>query len=397
MVLYPRPVDVAGLLCQCLGGSYGECQSDVYPRSDPWDHTGQPTNDRAAHDGSKHQPHQNPADVRRTAGRSACCFRSTVGSIPFELSPVDQDTWLEAALGGTWATVTGTATATITTNQAGRTYTRATGSFITDGFLPGDYVSWTGLVQSASNGRHTIASVTATIMTVVESIGANETSVAGCACSHPGRRLLVGTTLRTFTVERRWSDITQFQPFTGVAVNNVSLSITPENIVSGSYDLIGMNFGALSGTSLDATPTAASTVAPYDGFVGALHEGNAVLGLITSFTLQVNNGRALQPVLFTSGSPDVYNGIAEVTGSVSVLFQDATMLNKFINETQSSLNLRMDDLAGVEFMRVYIPSLIYTGGESDPPQNGPAVLNMPFQANPDATTGTNLLLQRSNA
>ncbi len=332
----------------------------------------------------------------RLAGRARHGFRSAVGSIGFELTTGDQDTWLEACLGGTWADITGTATATITTTQSTRTYTRAAGSFLTDGFLPGDYILVAGMVNAASNGRKTIATVSALVLTTVEAIGANETSVAAVSFDHLGKRLKVGTTLRTFTIERRFLGVTQFQTFTGVAVNNMSLNIQPENVVTGSYDLIGMNFGAMSATSLNATPTAASAVAPYDGFIGALHENNLVLGLITGMTLQVNNGRSLQPVLFTSGSPDVFDGTAEVTGSVTVLFQDDVMYNKFVNETVSSVNLRMDDLLGVEFMRVQVPSLIYTSGDMDPPQNGPFPITMAFRANPDSVSGTSLILQRSN-
>lgn len=332
----------------------------------------------------------------RLAGQSRHGFRSVSGSLGFPLSVVDQDDWLEAALGGTWAAVTGTASATITTNQAGKTYTRATGSFLTDGFLPGDTVDWTGLVQSASNGRKTIASVTATVMTVIEAIGSNETSVAGCACAHPGKRLKIGTTLRTFTVERRFPGVTQFQPFTGVAVNQMSLSVTPENIITGSYSLVGMNFGAMSGTSL-GSPSAVSSRPALDGFVGVLYEANAALGLITAFDFTLDNSRTTAPILFSTGSPDIFEGLAKVTGRASVMFQDAVMYNKFVNETSSSLNIRMDEVGGTDFLRVGIPNLTYRTGDMNPPTTGPVILDMQWTANPDATTGTNVIIQRSNA
>lgn len=331
----------------------------------------------------------------RQGGQARHGFRSVAGSFGFELGLVDQDDWIEAALGGTWATVTGMATGTVTTVQAGKTYTRAAGSYLTDGLLPGDTIDWTGFVQADSNGRKTIAAVTATVMTVIEAIGTGETAVAGTSALFPGKRLKVGTTLKTFTVERRFSTITQFQGFRGVAVNQMSLSITPENIVTGTYDVIGMNFDALTGTTL-GTPAAAGSGAPFNGFLGALYEAGVVMGLITAITIQINNSRTVSPVLFAFGSPDVYDGPAEVTGSVTVQFQDAVMLNKFINETTSSLNLRMDDLTSTGFMRVYIPSLLYTGGPIDPPASGPVLINMPWRANPDVASGTNLMFQRSN-
>jgi hypothetical protein len=331
----------------------------------------------------------------RQAGRARHGFRSTAGSVGFELSLVDQDDMIEAALGGTWSAVTGTATATVTTSQSGKTYTRATGSFVTDGFLPGDTIVVAGLVNSASNGRKTIAIVSALVITVIEAIGADETSVGSVSVTHTGKRLKVGTTLKTFTFERRFPTITQYQPFTGTAVNQMSLSITPENMVTGSYDLIGMNFGALAGSSL-GSPTAVSSNEPFNGFVGAMYENNLAVGLITSLTMQLNNSRSVSAVLFSTGSPDVFEGLAEVTGTARVMFQDAVMLNKFINETDSSMNVRMDGLNGTDFMRIYVPSLLYTGGTINPPTSGPVEIEMPWRANPDTVTGTNLLFQRSN-
>lgn len=69
--------------------------------------------------------------------------------------------------------------ATVTTNQAGKTYTRSTGSFVTDGFFNGGKVVFGGFANSASNGVKTIVSATATVITVSEVIGATETTVAG--------------------------------------------------------------------------------------------------------------------------------------------------------------------------------------------------------------------------
>lgn len=69
-------------------------------------------------------------------------------------------------------------TFTVTTSNAGKTYTRSAGSFITDGFKVGMIATWAGFVNSASNGAHTITVLSATVMTVSEAIGADEAAVA---------------------------------------------------------------------------------------------------------------------------------------------------------------------------------------------------------------------------
>lgn len=69
-------------------------------------------------------------------------------------------------------------TTTVTTAQAGKTYTRAAGSWIADGFKIGMTVVFGGFVQTASNGAKTITNVTATVITVAEVIGTDEAAVA---------------------------------------------------------------------------------------------------------------------------------------------------------------------------------------------------------------------------
>lgn len=67
---------------------------------------------------------------------------------------------------------------------AGRTYTRAAGSFLTDGFRPGDQINAAGFGQTSNNGRALIVSAAATTLSVdrdltTESAGASVTIAAG--------------------------------------------------------------------------------------------------------------------------------------------------------------------------------------------------------------------------
>ena len=65
----------------------------------------------------------------------------------------------------------------VTVAAAGGTYTRAAGSFITDGFFVGQQVQFAGFANGGNNALKTITVLTATVMTVSTTGLVNETSV----------------------------------------------------------------------------------------------------------------------------------------------------------------------------------------------------------------------------
>ena len=326
-------------------------------------------------------------------------FNQVAGNPGFELSLAAMDDMLEAALSGTWAAVT-TGAISIDASATDDSFNRSTGSFLTDGFTAGGIVDVTGYVATGNNSQWRISSVTATkmIVTQLDGTAAGLTTESGGGdetIAYTGKQLNIGTTLRTFAVERRFTDISQYQVFNGVAVNQLSLNIQPEQIVGGTLDLIGMSAAAMSGTSL-GTPAAAATNEPFSSFEGSLYEGGSQIAVVTGLDLQLQNNRTLQPVVGSKFSPDVFEGDALVTGTLTAFFENETLYNKFVNETGSSLDLRLDDLNGTDFMRIKLGNVKYTGSDMDPPQEGPVPLSMPFAALLDPTSNTSMEIQRSN-
>jgi hypothetical protein len=320
-------------------------------------------------------------------------FNSIAGGPSFELSAGAYDDWLAALLGSSFAAVNITGAPNLSATNPS-TFTRAAGSFVTDGIRVGDRIVTSGFTNAANNGKFTVVAATATTLTVAETTLATEAASAGRTLQLAGMRCDNGTTLTTFTVERRFLDVAQYQVFRGVNPNTLNLTISPESIVGGQFGIVGMSGGAMSGTSL-GTPSAAPTNAPLAAFEGSLYEGGVLLGLVTGAEINVDNGRGLQPVVGSKFSPDVFDGEIMVTGRLTVLFQDATMHNKFVNETGSSLSIRLDDINGTDFVNISMPSIKYTGSNIDPPSKGPVPLEMPFQALVDNTSGVCLSIQKS--
>lgn len=319
-------------------------------------------------------------------------YRRVEGNLPFEFGHTYLDDMIEAALSGTWAA----STAVDPVGVVSLKFNRATGSFITDGYRAGDYIVAAGFTAPADNGVFRIVSLTATDITVAETL-TNEAAGAGKSVNTKGKRVSIGTTLRTFTFERQFLDVPLYDPFTGIALNSFSLDVKPEQLIKGSLGLVGMDAGAESGTSGATAVTSAATNAPFSSFQGAIYEGGSAIAVATGLMINLNNNRSGVPVIASAVTPDIFEGRAVVTGQLTAFFSSAALFNKFVNETESSLEVKFVDPADTtKFINVLLPRIKYTGGDRNPPKEGPVPLVMPFQALDDLTTGTTMSVQRSN-
>ena len=325
-------------------------------------------------------------------------MKKVEGSLNGELSVGAFDAFIEAALGGTWADVT-TGSTSLAAVSGSNTFTRATGSFVTDGFNVGDEIWASGFATGGNNGRTKITAVSALSMTVAKTLAsdvsaASRTIKVGLAAT--GKSLKAGSNMKFFSIEEAYTDISQFLLYKGCVINTLDLGIKPGGIVTSNFGFIGQTMGAPAGTTAASSVTAAPTNAPLDSFTGTVMEGGVASSIITSIELKVNNNRSGSGVVGSAVTPAVFEGQSEVNGTVTFLFQDAVQYNKFVNETASSLDIVLNDANGTDFHHVYLPNVKYTGGEINPPKSGPIPITMPFEALYDSVSGTNIIYQRSN-
>lgn len=336
------------------------------------------------------------AEIRSTRQRADVRhgFNRVTGSLGFQLSHLDFDEFLEKLLGSTYATSVTTGSTSLASSTSPNAFTRASGSFVTEGFRPGDIVVASGFATAANNAEFTVSAVSATTLTVIETITVADSSASSRTIALVGGRLSVGTTLSTFSMERGFTDIAQYQVYRGCSINEMSLSIQPEQMVTGSFGILGMSAAAVSGSSIAGSPTAASTNEVFAAFDGALFEGGASIATCTAVDLSVNNNRSVEGVIGSKFTPDIFEGTCVVTGTATFFFENATLLNKFVNETESSLYIKLANPDGTQWLNVAMPRVKYTGGAIDPPANGPVKVTMPFQALEPAL-GSTIQFQRS--
>lgn len=261
--------------------------------------------------------------------------KQLAGELPFELSYSAHDDFFEALLGGTWTTnvlkvgntlrsftfeqqvseigvyeyntgccintmslsvkpnaivegsfgiigadqrVAQTTGANIAVDSGAKTFTRISGSFITDGFKNGDKILTAGFTNAGNNGTFTITTITATVITCSGAAGlVTEASAAG-------RTIGLGT------------------------------------------------LGAAS---------AAPSNSPFDSFTGTISEGGSGIGYVTGLELSIDNQLGANFALMSDSAQQITQGVVNITGTMNVYFPDQVLKKKFINGTDTSLQFTL--------------------------------------------------------
>lgn len=203
-----------------------------------------------------------------------------------------------------------------------------------------------------------------------------------------------GVAARSFSIERRFTDIGQYQVFTGCAVNTLNLSVAPNAIVTGSFGIIGKDMSA-SAVTLGA-PAAPPANGPMDSFSGSLSEGGAPIAIVTGIELTLDNGLTPAQVVGSDSTPVLVPGRSNATGTMTAYFENADLLNKFVGENESSLDFQLADPDGVNYLKFTLPRIKYTGASLPVEGQEAIAISLPFQALYDATAQSNIMIERSN-
>ena len=207
----------------------------------------------------------------------------------------------------------------------------------------------------------------------------------------------IGTTPKYFTIEDAAEDISQFRKFTGMAVSGMSVSIAPNQMVSTTFDMVGKDMTQAATTaSTGGAPTAASSNQPFDGYSGTISDGGSAVSIVTSIDFSIQNSLAPTFVVGSDAAQSLEYGRAVVEGTMTVYYEDATLINKFLNETESAIEVSVDDPTGANSYTFLFPRVKYNGA-SVPVQNPQSrLITMPFVGLYDATEGTNIKLTRTS-
>lgn len=208
--------------------------------------------------------------------------------------------------------------------------------------------------------------------------------------------LKVGSTPKFFSIEDAANDISQFRVFTGMSVSSMSVSIAPNQMVTTTFSMVGKDM-TISGTG--KTVDAATIAQPFDAYSGDVNIGNvggaSASAIVTSIDFSIDNAMAPTFVVGDDATPFLETGMATVEGTFTAYFEDAALINRFINETETELNVSVDDPTGGNTYTFTFPKIKING--ADVPVDGQTsrIITLPFVALYDTTAATNLQIDRT--
>lgn len=207
-------------------------------------------------------------------------------------------------------------------------------------------------------------------------------------------RLLSGTTVRSFTLERFHSDITQYFRNTGIQFSGFTLNRDSNAITTIDFNVVGLAQTRATTALASSTYTAAPTVEPFNSFQGSFSINGVTDACITALTINVDRGNEAQFCIGSAVAQEQVVTTSDVTGSISITFEDAAAYTLFAASTYFDLQATLLDAAGNTLL-FRLPRVKYTS--MDIPVSGKGVITQSYEitATHDATLNSNIVIERN--
>lgn len=234
-------------------------------------------------------------------------------------------------------------------------------------FVIGQWVQAGGFTDSSLNGvYHRITGVSGNTITVTPAPAANETNQTGGWVS--GARLrnaptAAGITEKSFTVQKRFNDATSviYQNLTGMIVDGFSFNFDTGSILGGTFNFMGRGseLGAIAG-STDRLATTTSVMNSVSNLVNIEFDDTDTSASIISMTLETTGNLRAQKAVGSLPAVGVGTGRQEISGSISVYFENITEYQKFLDNTSFKISFRLQDNDGNAYV-ITMPKVKYEG------------------------------------
>lgn len=280
------------------------------------------------------------------------------------------------------------------------TFTRAAGSFLTDGFKVGDVIRWAGWTTTAvTNNAHNmvITALTATVMTVatIDAVAvAAKVSGDSVTATVTGKKTLVPLTGHTddlHTFEEWYPDTSRSEQFSDVKLNQVQVDIPGSGNTKLALDFVGLR-RILNAAQQFTSPTVETTTGITISVTGFLLLNGVELVYVTGMQLTIDaNASADGPVVGSNTSPDIARGRVKVSGNFSAYFQDATIQTLYETETVCNLIVVVcsDQTAASDFVAFNMGRIKINGDAPDDGEKG-IIRQYPFVAEINTAGGAAL-------
>lgn len=202
------------------------------------------------------------------------------------------------------------------------------------------------------------------------------------------RTFKMGKTLKSLTVQELYADITQFVSYPGSVVTSWNLNVQNGQIMT-------TQFGFASKKGVSAAVTAIGTVGAANtnavmsplAHVQLLTEGGSAVAGVASLSLQVANDLITIPSLLLQDPAALYLGRVRVTGTLAVYKQDATMLAKYLAQTNTNIAVTLGGASSQKYAFT-LPKVRFTQAQAPASGSNAVLETFNFSAMYDPTDST---------
>ncbi len=288
---------------------------------------------------------------------------SAAGETPIEMSYGAFDDLLESALlSPAWtADVTAiTAAATISADATDNSFNDSGSGMATYGV--NQWIRVSGFGTAANNGYFKIVSVAAGKIVVQGNTLVTEAAGPSVTIKQGGS-ITNGIILKSYTLEKEFTDLTnEFALYKGMSVEQFTMSVASDAIMTGSFSWIGKNAVSdnFTKSSSKAAVASNSVMNGIDNVNSILESGEA--NNATNFELTLTNNLRARQQIGTLGAISVGTGTVDVTGTLNQYFETKALFDKYLNFTTTSLAMVIVDASNNAYV-VDFPSVKITSGE----------------------------------
>lgn len=168
-----------------------------------------------------------------------------------------------------------------------------------------------------------------------------------------------GAVQPSLTMEQGHSDIGFYKLINGCKVSSIAISLAPNQELLYTANVVG-SIETRGATSYDATPTTVAITKRFSNYQASILEGGGAIATVTKLDVTIDFGLDDTEYCLSGGGirSDIPEGMVKVTGTLSALFTDASLLTKAANKTESSLQLTLTYDANTSLV-LLVPELEY--------------------------------------
>lgn len=328
--------------------------------------------------------------------------RSVDGSYPAEMSLGSHDEIYQAVVRSTTTAAVAVTQATASlasitfgTNTVVATSTSTGSGFLQAGFRVGDVFRVSGTTGGVNDTKQArVGAVTTHTMTVLgTSVFTAEATAITTFTLTIGKKLKnnpTAPTRRTYYLQQYYTDIDQAEVFGGCRWTGFRIRGTPNGMAEVEFSVMGMSQDALAtGSSPYYISPTAFTTDPLVFADAVVSFGGTDIVVATAFELNYAMTAQSLEVIGSSNSGGVFENEARITGSISILAEDLTNIDRFEDETELELHILLtepDASPPKDYISLFVPRLKLSGAEKPLGQDGPMIVTMPFTAGIKGTT-----------